>query len=202
MVAVGIMGTLGTALTPKLLANYPLLLIAMAPGMPNLVTVAPATDLVPFVSVAVLRLLLADPLYFLLGRWFHKDAVAWAERRAGRFGSTIRELEEAFARWGLPLVLIFPYGIVCLLAGASKMSGARFWTLNVVGTLGTVLAVRLFGESLSAPIARLTAWVDGNSTWLTYVIVGIIAVSYLLRRLGGKQPRQGIDQEIDLDSRP
>ncbi|MBX3184246.1 MAG: VTT domain-containing protein [Polyangiaceae bacterium] len=201
MVAVGIMGTVGTALSPKLLANYPLLLIALAPGMPNLVTVAPATELVPFLGVAVLRLLLADPLYFALGRWFHKDAVAWAERRAGRFGATIRELEEAFSRWGSPLVLIFPYGIVCLLAGASKMTSARFWTLNVIGTLGTALVVRLFGESLSSPIARLTGWVDSNSTWLTYVIVGIIVVSYVARRLGGKQPSQGIDQEIDLDSR-
>ncbi|MCA9627555.1 MAG: VTT domain-containing protein [Myxococcales bacterium] len=198
MVALGALATTGAALTPSLLAHRPLLLIAMNPSIPHLITVAPATEWSAFLAIGVLRLMLADPLYFALGRWFGVDAVQWAERRAGRWAAYTRFLEAAFNRWGSLLVFLSPYGIVCLLAGASGMSLKRFWGLNFLGTLSLVLLLRLFGQSLAEPIAALTAWVDSNSTWLTYVAVSVIGVGLLLRRLTRRPDRRARDLEIDL----
>ena len=198
MVALGALATTGAALTPSLLARQPLLLIAMNPSIPHLITVAPATEWSAFIAIGVLRLMLADPLYFAMGRWFGVDGVQWAERRAGRWSAYSRMLEGAFSRWGSVLVFLSPYGIVCLLAGASGMSLRRFWGLNFLGTLSLVLVLRAFGKSLAGPIATFTAWVDANSTWLTYVVVGVIAFGLLVRRLTRRPDRRGRDVEIDL----
>ncbi len=205
MVALGALATTGAALTPSLLAHRPLVLIAMNPSVPHLITVAPATEWSAFIAIAVLRLMLADPLYFALGRWFGVDAVQWAERRAGRWSGYARFLEGAFSRWGSALVFLSPYGIVCLLAGASGMSLKRFWGLNFLGTLSMVLVLRLFGQSLAGPIATFTAWVDANSTWLTYVAVGVIGVGFLVRRLTRRRDPRRRDLEIEISpesSRP
>src|SRR5690606_42045724 len=83
IVAIGVMASTGAALTPSLLAHQPLLLIAMNPSIPLLITVAPATEWHAFVAVAVGRSLLSDPLYFALGRWFGRGGVAWATRETG-----------------------------------------------------------------------------------------------------------------------
>lgn len=199
IVAIGVMATTGAALTPSLLAHQPLLLIAMNPSIPHLITVAPATEWHAFVVVAVGRLLLSDPLYFALGRWFGRDAVRWASRKTGMLSSLPLTLERSFARWGSLMVLVSPYGIICLLAGAAGMSRSRFWTLNLIGTVTLVGVLRLFGRSISGPIAQLTAWVDANSSWLTYVVVALILVGLVGRRMTQKPDPRGSDMELPVN---
>lgn len=196
MAGLATLATTGAALTPSLLAHQPLLLIAMNPSIPHLITVAPVIDWSAFIAIGVMRLMLADPLYFAMGRWFGTDAVQWAERRTG--ASYTRFLEGAFRRWGSLFVFLSPYGLVCLMAGASGMSLRRFWGLNFLGTLSMVLVLRLFGQSLASPIAAFTAWVDANSRWLTIVVVVAIAVGLLVRRLTRRPDRRGRDVEIDI----
>ncbi len=196
MVAIGAMAATGAALTPSLLAHQPLLLIALNPSIPHLITLAPSTEWPAFVAVAVARLLLSDPLYYALGRWFGPDAVTWASRKSGPMSSVALSLERSFARWGSLMVFMLPYGMFCILAGAAGMSRRRFWTLNLLGTITLVSLLRLFGRSIAAPIGQLTSWVDSNSGWLTYAVIALIVLGLVGRRLTQKPDPRGINLEL------
>src|SRR5690606_31703941 len=96
-----------------------------------------------FVVVASIRLLVADPLLYLLGYWYGDSAFAWLERRSPTVGAGARKLEQYFGYASWPLVVVMPNNPVCLLAGVHRMRPAVFATLNVVGTLGRVVLIIL-----------------------------------------------------------
>jgi len=122
-----------TAVSPALLGS-PLLLVALSPRLPFLVLAAAGTSPAVFVLVAVTRLLVADPLYFVLGRRHGVAAVALLTGRLGRVtGLALRCAPLA--------VLLRPVGRHIALAGAGR---SRLWLVaaaDVVGTLAYVLAV-------------------------------------------------------------
>ena len=76
-------GTVANALTPWLLKNHPLWLVALEARNRNLLATASRVDVVPFVVFAVVRRMVSDPLFFLLGRLYGDRALRWAERRLG-----------------------------------------------------------------------------------------------------------------------
>lgn len=197
--SVAAVAAIGAALTPSLLAHQPLLLIAMNPSIPHLVTVSPNTDLTLFMLVAFTRLIISDPLYFAMGRWFGPDAVAWAQRRSPGAAESLRWLEGVFKKGGSLMVFLSPYPMICLMAGVSKMDIRRFWLLNAAGTLSLLVVLRAFGQSLATPIGKLTGWVDQNSSWLTYVVVGGLVLVMVLRALRRKPDARNRETEIPLD---
>src|SRR5262245_58434602 len=62
-----ILGWIGDAFAPSLLSRAPLLLIVCNARLRNLVLVAPTVDAVPFITVAVARLVISDPLFYFFG---------------------------------------------------------------------------------------------------------------------------------------
>jgi hypothetical protein len=122
-----------TAVSPALLGS-PLLLVALSPRLPFLVLAAAGTSPVVFVLVAATRLLVADPLYFALGRRHGVAALALLTGRLGRVtGLALRCAPLA--------VLLRPVGRHIALAGAGR---SRLWLVaaaDVIGTLAYVLAV-------------------------------------------------------------
>ncbi len=124
---------LSTAVSPALLGS-PLLLVVLSPRLPFLALAAAGTPAPVFVLVASARLLVTDPLYFVLGRRHGAAAAAFVAGRLGRCGN--------LALRCAPLaVLLRPVGRHLVLAGAGR---SRVWLVvvaDLVGTLAYVLAV-------------------------------------------------------------
>jgi len=147
-----IAANLGNALFPSLVNDHPLLLIALNPSNRNFIFVAGRVDPVSYYLVGTARLLAPDPFFFLLGRWYGEAAISWMERRTPTYGQLMRTLERWFAKARWPLVTAVPNNPVCLLAGASAMAVAIFVALDVVGTIGRLILLRVVGQAFQAPI--------------------------------------------------
>lgn len=171
----------GTALAPSLLIEAPLLLIALNPVTRHLVLVSGLVDATPFFLVAVTRLFLADPFYFLVGRSYGDDAVAWLERRSGYAGRLVRYVERLFQVAGPVVLFVAPLGLVSLLAGASRMRFHTFVVINLCGTITVVTLVRLFGVALERPLEVVRTFVEANVLLLTLISAGLVAVSVVVR---------------------
>src|SRR5690606_40275611 len=89
---------IGDALATTLATTHPLTLVALNARNRNLVLVTNELDAVSFYVVATIRLLISDPLFFLLGYWYGDAAVTWMERRTRTWGSTMRQVERWFGK--------------------------------------------------------------------------------------------------------
>ena len=143
---------LGDALTTTWADRHPLWLTMLNARSRILVLTTNQLDPVTFYVVAGLRLLAADPLFFLLGRWYGDAMVVWVERRSATFGEQIRIYERAFAKAAYPLVFIAPNTYICLFAGASGMPVPGFFVANVAGTVLRLYLIRRVGEAFDEPI--------------------------------------------------
>ena len=68
----------------------------------NLILVTNQLDAVSYYVVATLRLLLSDPLFFLIGYWYGDTALTWMEQRTKTYGSMLRQWERWFAQGRVP----------------------------------------------------------------------------------------------------
>lgn len=189
----------GTALAPALLADSPLLLVTLNPAPRHLVLATNSVDTLPFFGVALARLFFADPFYYLLGRELGADAVAWVERKSGASGRLLRRVERLFARAGFLLVFLVPAGLMCVLAGASRMRVAPFIAVNLLGTFTGVLLVRAFGAALAEQIEVVRQFVQANVLVLTLLSVLVVLVtSWVKRRRARRLPAPERESEVGL----
>ena len=93
-----VISNVGDALAPKLVEDNPLLLIAMNARNRNLILVTNQLDAVSYYVVATLRLLLSDPLFFLIGYWYGDTALTWMEPRTKTYGTMLRQWERGSTR--------------------------------------------------------------------------------------------------------
>jgi membrane protein DedA with SNARE-associated domain len=122
------------------------------------------------------------------------------ERRTPTFGELMRRLERAFEKASYPLVLILPNNPVCLLAGASRMPPVVFVVLNIVGTAGRLILLRIVGDAFQKPIDWLLSQISAYRLPLTVfsiVIVGFVAFSEW--RKGTGELEQLLELEEDLE---
>jgi membrane protein DedA with SNARE-associated domain len=178
----------GNALAPTLVVNHPLLLLALNATIRHLVLTSTSVDFVPFLVVGLARRLTEDPFLFLLGRWYGKDAIAWVDAKVGG-GRYLAFVQRNFHRVGWLLVAVVPGGVVCVLAGASRMRTAVFVVLNVTGTVATILALRRFGDDFAGPVDATVAFVGDNVVVLTALSILLTAL-YVLRRR--RRPSSGV----------
>jgi membrane protein DedA with SNARE-associated domain len=171
-----VLGFVGAALTPTLLAKNPLLLVLLDPRNRNLILVSQKVDEVPFMLVGFLRRVLTDPLFYLLGYLYGERAVRWAEHRLGEAGTFVRGVEKAFAKAGPLVVFLAPGNLVCVLAGATRMRPLVFASMNVLGTVGILLVLYVFGDVFSGPVGAVNRFITRNFRWLT--ILSIVATAW------------------------
>lgn len=145
----------GDALTTSWADKHPLALIALNSRNRVLVLTTNQLDPLSYYVVAGLRLLAADPLFFLLGIWYGESAIAWIERKSPTYGELVRRAESGFGKAAYPLVLVAPNQWICLLAGAAGMSVPIFFALNILGTAGRLYLIRVLGATFEAPIDDL-----------------------------------------------
>jgi membrane protein DedA with SNARE-associated domain len=192
---------LGNAFFPTLVTEHPLALIALAPTNRNFVLVASRVDPVSYYGVGFLRLLAPDPFFFILGRWYGESAISWMERRTPTFGQIMRTLERWFAKARLPLVTAVPNNPVCLLAGAAAMSVALFVVLDIVGTIGRLVLLRIVGDIFATPIAWFVNLVSQYRLPLLALTVTIVAVTSIREwRAGTSEIEQLLELEVEMET--
>jgi membrane protein DedA with SNARE-associated domain len=176
MAVTTILAWVGDAFAPTLLVSAPIVLIICNPRLRNLVLAAPTLGAVPFIAVAVARLLVTDPFFYWFGRRYGDVAIRWMEQKLGPGAAIVLWLERFFARAGLVAVAVLPNQWICLLAGTTKMRVRTFVILNVGGTVARVVLIWWLGDVFADPILSFNDWIGDHRiqlTLLTFAIVGI-----------------------------
>jgi membrane protein DedA with SNARE-associated domain len=196
-----LVGTVTTAITPTLLRDHPLVLVALEARNRNLLLAASKVDVIPFVVFASIRRVVSDPLYFALGYLYGGRAVGWVERRSGPRGARfLRWFRRIFPRFAKPLVFLFPGLLVCLFAGVIRMRVAVFLALNIAGTITAVIVLRLFADQLHDVLEPVIDWNDRNATKLTIVTAAAVVLYLVWQRVhGGTEIESMRDLRKDLD---
>lgn len=191
---------IGDALTAQWVDRHPLWLIALNARNRNLVLVTNNLDAWSYYLVASARLLVSDPLFYVLGFFYGDRAVSWMERRSSTFGGIIRSWEDLFRRASYPLVFIAPNNFVCLFAGSAGMRPGVFATLNVSGTFARLYLIRRLGEAFSSPIDSVLGFIQDYRLPLTALGIGIVAFTILNDRRVGRGDLKALAQlEGDLE---
>ncbi|MGH8977254.1 MAG: DedA family protein [Acidimicrobiia bacterium] len=195
MAILTILGWLGDAFAPTLLDQAPLLLLVCNPRLRNLVLVSPTVDVVPFVLVAVGRLVVSDPIFYWFGRRYGDGAIRWMEKRLGPGAAPVLWAERAFRKAAWPAVAIIPNNMICLLAGATGMAWLGFAIVNLGGTLVRILGVRLIGDAFSDPILSFNDWIGDHRAVLTACTFGL---TFLLVARSARRGRDPIERPEEL----
>lgn len=191
-----ICSNIANVMWPTLQEDHPLLLIALSSINRYLILVSDQLGAVEYYAVGTLRLLVSDPLFFLLGYWYGDRALEWMDRKAPTYGPMLRRFQEAFGKAAWPLVVIAPNNFICLFAGAAGMRIGWFFALNLVGTVGRLYLIRVLGEAFASPIDGFQGFVGQYRWW--FVGISAIAVAISLRNEFGGRGGE-IDQLVHLD---
>ncbi len=192
-----IASNVGSALAPTLVSEHPLWLLGLDARNRHLVLVSARVDALPYYLIGTFRLLLSDPLFYLLGFWFGETALAWIEARTGRFGRFLRRAEGFFGKASYPLVFLAPNNYICLFAGASRMPPPVFLVLNVTGTFARLVLLRLVGDVFDDPIDAVLGFIRRNQWRLTAVTIAIVVVQVLWDRRKGTSELQSLEDLQD-----
>jgi membrane protein DedA with SNARE-associated domain len=200
LVAMVIAGYIGDAFAPTLVDTHPAWLIALNARNRNLALATNYLDPWTYYGIGIVRLLLSDPLFFLLGYWYGDAAIAWMERRTKTWGQMLRQIEGWFGKAAYPLVFFAPNNPICLFAGAAGMPIKAFFAVNLAGTVFRLWLVRRFGEAFEGPLDDLVGWIGDNRGILLVVSLGLVALSIALEAKGGETEISALahlDEEID-----
>lgn len=150
-----VMNFVGDLLTTTLADTHPAWLIALNSRNRILALVTNELDPWSYYGIASARLLVSDPLFFLLGHWYGDAAIVWMEKRTKSWGQMLRQAEGWFGKASYPLVFLAPNNPICLFAGAAGMPIRAFVVLNVSGTFARLYVIRIFGREFEDPIANV-----------------------------------------------
>jgi membrane protein DedA with SNARE-associated domain len=197
IVVLVIMSNIGDALAPTLAVEHPLLLITLNARNRNLLLVTNQLDAVSYYVVGTLRLLVADPPFYLLGFFYGDRALAWVEERSSTFGTALRQYEQAFRYAAYPLVFLAPNNPICLFAGAAGMRPLWFGILNLSGTVTRLWALRAVGAAFEAPLEDVLGFI-GRYRWpLTGLSIALVVFTLWRDKRSGTGDLEGITELED-----
>src|SRR5918994_759686 len=148
LVTLVVLGYVGDASAATLVDRHPAWLIALNARNRNLALATNYLDAWTYYGIGTVRLLISDPLFFLLGYWYGDAAVAWMERRTKTWGQLLRQGERWFGKAAYPLIFVAPNNPICLFAGAAGMPLRAFFAVNLAGTLTRLYLIRLLDDEL------------------------------------------------------
>jgi membrane protein DedA with SNARE-associated domain len=147
-----------------------------------------------FLSVALIRELIGDPLFYLFGRRYGDVGIRWIEKRSGPDAPFLRTVERVFRRAAYVVVTVWPINVVCLLAGATKMRPLPFFALNITGTVVRVTLIFFLGDLLSEPLHDIAAFITRYQWYLTPITFAIVALSLWRQGRRGRGPVESVDE--------
>ena len=184
----------GDALSPSLAVHHPVWLILLNTRKRYLALVATKIDPVTFFAVGLIRQMMVDPLYFILGRRYGDAGVRWLERKLGEGAAGVTVFEQWFTKAAYPMVAIAPNAIISVLAGASKMKTSVFLALNLGGTVVTLVLLRAFGDVFSGPLDSVLDFLRRYQWQLTIISIVLVAVQVVLSRKAGRSELESVSK--------
>jgi membrane protein DedA with SNARE-associated domain len=184
IVVLVVMNNLGTALTTEWAERHPLALIALNAQNRTLILTTNQLDAWSYYLVGSIRLLVADPFFFLIGYWYGDTAIHWLENRTKSFGALIRQWEGFFSKAAYPLIFVAPNNPLCLLAGATGMSLTGFFVVNIAGTITRLYLIRRVGETFEQPLDDVLGFMRDYRMPLLVLSI-LLAVFFLASELRG-----------------
>jgi membrane protein DedA with SNARE-associated domain len=182
---------------PTLVNSHILVLIFFNPINRFLIVAANHVKPWEFYGVGFIRLLLTDPLYFLLGRWYGDGALDWIEDKTGKTGA-IPFIKKWFGKAGGVFVFVAPNTYVSVLAGASKMKVRTFFALNIVGTISRLILIDITGDFLEPVLQPILDFVKRYQWPLVGVSLLVFVMQFAMNRKSGKATQlEGVGQMAD-----
>jgi len=169
---------LGALLVPRFAETEPLLIVALNARRAYLALTADNSPLVPWFIIGFVRQMVADPIFFMLARVYGDDAVRIIERQYG--GALYRRWEPLLRKGLYVFTAMAPNVIVCTLAGASQMRTRTFIIINAIGTVVSLIVIRIFGDIFSGPISSVRGFL--TDYWIPLTIVGVISMAWSVRK--------------------
>jgi membrane protein DedA with SNARE-associated domain len=197
IVVLVVMSNVGDLLTTTWAQDHPLALIALNARNRILVLTTNQLDTVPYYAVGTVRLLLSDPLFYLLGMLYGDSAIAWMERKAPTYGDLLRRVEKFFGKAAYPLIFIAPNNYICLFAGAAGMPVGFFLILNVSGTVLRLYLIRVVGATFDEPIQDVLDFFARYRAQLLVLSIVLVGLSVWNERRKGKGD---IGEILDLEA--
>jgi membrane protein DedA with SNARE-associated domain len=198
-IALVIVTWVGDLFLSVLVDQHPAVFITLNSRNRNLVLAKEYLDWWTFFGIGAVRLLISDPLFFLLGRWYGDAGIRWIEKRSATYGPLARKAEQWFGKASYPLILVAPNNYICLFAGASGMGVGVFLVLNVVGTFARLAVLWVFGDVFNGPLDWLRELITENRLLVFGISFVLVASSiYFDRKQGGGEVTGllHIDEEI------
>jgi membrane protein YqaA with SNARE-associated domain len=193
-------GIVANAIFPTLVADAPSLVPALTTRADRLLLVAPLIPGELFLSVALIRELIGDPLFYLFGRRYGDVGIRWIERRSGPQARWLHTLERVFRRAAYVVVALWPINVVCLLAGATKMRPLAFFSLNLTGTIVRIGLIYYLGDLLEHPLRDIASFITRYQWYLTPITFLLVALSLWRQGRRGRGPVESVDElEDELD---
>ena len=186
------MAQAGNIFWATLVEDDPLLLIILNSINRYLILVQDQLDATSYYGVGMLRLLVSDPLFFLLGYWYGERALQWMDRRSPTYGPQMRRAQQFFSAEkplmkavAFLIVAAAPNNIICLLAGAVGMRVSLFFAANIIGTAVRLYLIRVFGTQFNGPIDDFRDLVGDYQWWFVGASVLLVAFSMRSELRGG-----------------
>lgn len=169
------------SLRPSGLVNDPLPILALNSTNKVLLAVGNQVPLTWFVVLGTLRLLAPDGFFYGLGLLYRHQALRWG-RRVFPGSDRLFDLFEREDHVGVrrlldALIVIMPNNPVCLLAGIAAMPVRRFWTLNVVGTVGRLLLFFWLSHIFRNQIRSVMNFVASYQKWALLITVVAVVIT-------------------------
>jgi membrane protein DedA with SNARE-associated domain len=198
IVVLSLAGTVADILGPKLIVEHPQLQMFLNPRNRYMILAAATVEAVPFFIIGFTRLVLTDPIGFVLGRQYGDAALTWAGEKMGDDGRFVRRVERIFGKAAPAIVLIAPNLYMCILAGASGMRTRVFIALNVVGTISRLVLFRIAGHAFRDELLQFVDWIGRNQKWLIMVSAVVVVIQMARsRKRGTLETVSEIEAEIE-----
>lgn len=180
-----VVGPVSTALSPTLIVEAPLLLVALSAVNRHIVLAAAHVDPVPLLLVGSARRMLSLLATYGLGYLYGAAALSWAEARHPRVARLVRWCEDWLQRVGPALLVVMSSYTLMGLAGATRMRLRTFLLASGLGNLIYVAAVVWLGDAVSAWSRPLLAWLARHLVEATVICIALVLAQQLWRRRRG-----------------
>jgi membrane protein DedA with SNARE-associated domain len=177
MVAAFVTGIIGTALSPTLVVDHPLVMVALNANNRYLILVTNDLGSFGFYTVAILRRVIPSIAFFLLGRWYGRRAVKWLAGREPASTDVVSVVQRLFDRFGWGIVALAPMTFTCLLAGAARLRPKVVVPVVAVSIAVRLVLIRWLGSEFSGTLDSVVDWIDRSRGTLMVVTVGLVLIT-------------------------